>query len=78
MSINASAEVVALPDATLIPTVSVDRDDDFIVATAVLGRADVLCTLDKHLHSPEVVDYCRANRIWVRTDTALLMLLRKQ
>jgi putative PIN family toxin of toxin-antitoxin system len=78
MAIQSRAEFVTLPDSATTPTVSADRDDDFIIATAVLSHADVLCTLDKHLHSREVIDYCRANRISVQTDTALLMLLRAQ
>lgn len=55
--------------------VSSDPDDDSIVATAVAGNAEVLCTLDKHLHQSEVVGYCTARGIRVLGDVDLLGLL---
>lgn len=56
--------------------VASDPDDDPIVATAITGNADVLCTLDKHLHQPEVVEYCMNYGIRVMRDVELLALLR--
>ena len=52
-----------------------DADDDPIVATAVAGQANFLCTLDKHLHCQEVVDYCAGHDIKVVCDVELLQLL---
>jgi putative PIN family toxin of toxin-antitoxin system len=74
--VAASAELADLPKM-LTPSVPHDPDDDPIVATAVYGRADVLCTRDRHLHRPEVVEYCQQFDIRVVTDTELLDELRK-
>ncbi len=52
-----------------------DADDDPIVATAVAGQANFLCTLDKHLRCQEVVDYCAGHDIKVVSDVKLLQLL---
>jgi putative PIN family toxin of toxin-antitoxin system len=54
------ALVVELVDVSNAPTVSIvreDADDDAIVATAVAGAANVLCTRDAHLHEPAVVAF---------------------
>jgi uncharacterized protein len=56
--------------------VSHDPDDDPVVATAVDGNADVLCTRDRHLHHADVVDYCRQEGIEVLDDVELLNRLR--
>ena len=53
-----------------------DPDDDPIVATAIAGKANYLCTLDKHLLCQEVVDYCAGHEVRVLTDTELLRELR--
>jgi putative PIN family toxin of toxin-antitoxin system len=74
--VAASAETVDLP-VTLASIVPHDPDDDPIVATAVYGRADVLCTRDRHLHRPKVVEYCQQFEIRILTDTGLLDELRK-
>ncbi len=58
--------------------VASDPDDNPIVATAITGKADVLCTLDKHLYQPEVVQYCTNHGIRVMRDVALLPLLRAE
>jgi len=58
--------------------VKLDPEDDPIVATAILGKADVLCTLDKHLHQLEVNQYCSNHGISVMRDIGLLQLLRDQ
>jgi putative PIN family toxin of toxin-antitoxin system len=74
--VAASAELADLP-VMLTPSVPHDPDDDPIVATAVYGRAEVLCTRDRHLLRPEVVKYCQQFDIRVLTDTQLLEELRK-
>jgi len=58
--------------------VASDPDDNPIVATAVIGKADVLCTLDKHLVHPGVIEYCTNHGIRVMRDTGLLRLLRAE
>ncbi len=54
-----------------------DPDDDPIVATAVYGRVDALCTLDRHLRSPEVVSFCAQFNVRVLTDLELLSELAR-
>jgi putative PIN family toxin of toxin-antitoxin system len=38
-----------------LPAVIVDPEDQAVIEAAVSGRADVLCTLDRHFHTPEVL-----------------------
>jgi len=54
-----------------------DRDDDYIVATAVMGRADVLCTRNRHLFHRRVVAYCGQRSIRVMDDLELLRRMRE-
>ncbi|MEX2091069.1 MAG: putative toxin-antitoxin system toxin component, PIN family [Pirellulales bacterium] len=67
---------VELPAITAI--VPNDPDDDPIVATAVVGRAEYLCSLDRHLFRPEVQAHCAQRGVRVVTDVELLALLRSQ
>ena len=69
-------EPVVLSGAALPGVVVGDPDDEAIVATAVLGKADVLCTLDRDLRHPAVVEYCATRGVRVLTDVELLALLR--
>jgi uncharacterized protein len=54
-----------------------DDDDDRLIAAAIVGQADVLCTLDRHLFHEDVIAYCRTHAIAIMDDVALLALLRK-
>jgi predicted nucleic acid-binding protein len=73
--LGAAAEFIDVPPS-LTRQVVHDPDDDPIVACAVYGRADVLCTLDRHLRSPHVVSYCEHFNIRVLTDVELAAELR--
>ena len=55
-----------------------DEADDPVVLTAAAAGADVLCTLDKHFYTPDVLSVCSRHRIRVMTDIELLHLLRSQ
>jgi putative PIN family toxin of toxin-antitoxin system len=68
---------IGIPAHPLIPKVSRDRDDDLVIATAVHGRADVLCTRDNDILDPPVVRYCASHGINVLTDVGLLARLRQ-
>lgn len=57
------------------PVVLTDPDDDPVVYTAVDGRADVLCTRDRHLLQPDVVAFCGGHGISVMDEVDLLRLL---
>jgi putative PIN family toxin of toxin-antitoxin system len=69
------AVVVPLPSA-ITPAVPNDPKDDPIVMTAIIGKADVLCTLDRHLRAPAVAAYCAAQGVRVLRDAELLSELR--
>lgn len=71
---NAS-EMMDVP-TPLVIHVAHDPDDNPIVAASVLGRVDVLCTLDKHLRRREVIDYCAQFSVRVLTDVELLLEVR--
>lgn len=58
------------------PVVPTDPDDDPIIATAIIGQSDVLCTLDRHLRQPLIQAYCATFNIRVFTDLELLAELR--
>ncbi|MGA2032023.1 MAG: putative toxin-antitoxin system toxin component, PIN family [Thermoguttaceae bacterium] len=75
-SIEAGGRLISLPKP--VPrVVPGDPDDDLIVAVAVAGRADVICTLDHHFYENQVQDYCRARMIEIMDDVELLVRLRK-
>lgn len=75
-SVQAAAALVNPPAATAVAKVSTDPDDDPVIATAVAGQAEVLCTRDRHLHHANARAYCASHGIQVLTDIELLRLLR--
>jgi hypothetical protein len=42
------------------------------VLTAIAGKADVLCTLDRHVHEPQIVSFCAGQGIRILGDAELL------
>jgi putative PIN family toxin of toxin-antitoxin system len=75
-SIESGAAVVSLP-APVPRIVPHDPDDDVVVATAVGGKVEVLCTRNRHLFHPSVLAYCREHAIEVMDDLQLLATLRE-
>jgi len=73
-SIRELSLVVEFGDVT--PVMSNDPDDDPVIATAVAGDADFLCSCDRHFRRTEVHDYCDTFGIRVVTDLELLGELR--
>ena len=73
-SLEAIAEIVD-PDATPL-VLSADPDDNPIIQTAAIARADVLCTLDRHFQHSDVLEFCRQHRIRIVDDVQLLDELR--
>jgi putative PIN family toxin of toxin-antitoxin system len=59
------------------PAIVTDPKDDPVVETAVLGRADVLCTLDRHFYTTNVVGYLQQHFVQLMNDVQLLGRLRK-
>lgn len=74
-TIRSSSDVFALPDPTpaYVPG---DPKDAPVIATAIVGRADVICTRDRHLLDPQVLAICQANGIRIVSDIVLLAELR--
>lgn len=72
--VESVAELVDVP-ASLFQ-VRHDPDDDPIISTAVYGRVDALCTLDRHLRRPDVVSFCAQFNVRVLTDVELLAELQ--
>jgi putative PIN family toxin of toxin-antitoxin system len=59
------------------PVVLTDPHDDAIVYTAIYGKADALCTLDRDFFDPRVVAFCRNRGISVLSDVELLKRLTR-
>jgi putative PIN family toxin of toxin-antitoxin system len=75
-ALQADALMVEVDRPTGIAIVTSDPDDDPIVATAVIGRAEYLCSLDRHFFAPEVQAYCAQHGVRVVTDVEFLAQLR--
>ena len=61
------------PAPRIVPS---DADDDPVVHTAVVGRADILCTLNRDFYHAGVLEYCKERGVLVGSDVAILDLLR--
>jgi putative PIN family toxin of toxin-antitoxin system len=59
------------------PVVLADPNGDPVLYTAVVGRADVLCTLDRDFYAATVLTFCQARGIDIMDDVELLRLLRR-
>ena len=71
-----AAMAEALSPKVLEGVVSGDADDDPIVSLAVQGKADFICTWDKHFYQSQVVDFLTIHGVTVCKDTELLARLR--
>jgi len=61
------------PAPRVVPS---DADDDPVVHTAVVGRAEILCTLNRDFYHVSVLEYCRERGVLAGSDVAILDLLR--
>ncbi len=75
-AIAALATSVEPQEHELVRVVPDDPDDDHIIAAAVSGRVNAICTRNKHFHHPAVMAYCSERSIEVLDDIALLARLR--
>lgn len=73
--LEAAGIVVELPRT--FPAVVSDPDDDPILQTAILGRADILCTRDEAFRHQAVERVCAAHGIRILDDVILLRELRR-
>jgi uncharacterized protein len=76
LQLQTAALVVDPAPTDIIPVVKSDPDDDHLIATAVVGKAEVICTRDKHFNDPAVRSYCQNQSIRILTDADLLLQLR--
>jgi putative PIN family toxin of toxin-antitoxin system len=53
-----------------------DPDDDLVIATAIAGKADVICTRDRHFFDAAVHTGCATHGIRIVNDADLLHELR--
>ncbi len=71
------ASMLVMPPAAMVPPpIPEDVDDHAVVATAIAGNADVLCTRDRHILNDAVRLHCAPHGIKIVDDLALLTLLR--
>ena len=61
------------PAPRIVPS---DVDDDPVVHTAVVGRAEILCTLNRDFYHASVLEYCKARGVLVGSDLVILEILR--
>jgi len=74
-AVSVFVELPAVPPHRVVPG---DPDDDYVIATAEFGKADAICTRNKHFHPQPVRDYCRQHSIQIVDDLELLELLRTE
>jgi putative PIN family toxin of toxin-antitoxin system len=73
--LEAAGALVELPEVS--PAVVSDPDDDPILQTAIVGRADILCTRDEAFRHEVVERVCAAHGIKILDDITLLQELRR-
>jgi putative PIN family toxin of toxin-antitoxin system len=61
----------------VLPAILADPKDDPVVETAVWGRVDALCTLDRDFYTTSVVEYVQRHSIQLMNDVQLLVRLRQ-
>jgi uncharacterized protein len=71
----ASAQIVQVDEA-LAPPIR-DPQDVHVLQTALAGRAQYLCTLDRHFYERRVVAFCSNRGLAMISDVALLAIIRK-
>ena len=75
MFLEAAGVLVELPEVS--PAIISDPDDDPILQTAILGRADILCTRDEAFRYEVVEQVCAAHGTRVLDDIALMREFRR-
>lgn len=61
------------PAPRVVPS---DSNDDPVVHTAVVGGADILCTLNRDFYHANVLKYCKERGVLIANDVDILELLR--
>jgi putative PIN family toxin of toxin-antitoxin system len=63
------------PAPRIVPS---HAEDDPVVHTAVVGQAEILCTLNRDYYHASVLEYCKERGVLVGSDVAVLDLLRRR
>ena len=73
--VEAASVVIALigPSVTVVQA---DPDDNAVIAAALAGQAELICTRDKHFRQQHVLDFCARHGIRIVDDIDLLNELR--
>jgi putative PIN family toxin of toxin-antitoxin system len=71
-----AAGILVEPPVVSAPMVS-DPDDDPILQTAIVGRADVLCTRDEAFRHEAIERVCNTHGIRILDDITLMQELRR-
>lgn len=74
--LQAGAHIVNPPAGLPAAIVTHDPGDDPVIAAAICGQAQVVCTRDHHFRHPDVQAYCSLHGIQILDDLELLRLLR--
>ena len=74
-AVEKASLLVTLPQT--INQVAADPDDDPVLATAVVGGAEILCTRDRHFLNNAVRSHCATHGIKIMDDLDLLKSLRQ-
>ena len=73
--VEAASLVVPLTAPT-VTAVQADPDDNAVIAAAIAGQAEVICTRDRHFRRQDVADFCAQHGIRIIDELALLNELR--
>jgi putative PIN family toxin of toxin-antitoxin system len=76
-AIAAWATSVEPKEQEIVRVVPDDPDDDHILAAAVAGKVNVICTRNKHFYHDAVIAYCNERSIEVLDDISVLTRLRE-
>jgi uncharacterized protein len=74
--LEASSILVETPSVSS-PVVIRDPDDDPILQTAIMGKADIFCTRDEAFRHEIVEKVCREHGIRILNDITLMQELRR-
>jgi putative PIN family toxin of toxin-antitoxin system len=73
-SLREGAEFVVLNPLTSVEVR--DRDDVLVLQTALIGEADVICTIDRDFYEPPASVFLARRGIAVVTDAQLMRILK--
>jgi predicted nucleic acid-binding protein len=62
-------------DKTIAPPIR-DGKDVHVIQTALSGKAEYLCTLDRHFYDSAFVEFCARRGVRIINDVDLIRLIR--